>query len=118
MLLFIKNYKIDLIFIGLATIPIMLSLTYDIYCVNNNHYFQRSGSLMVIFSVILEFIQLKYQVIKSSDQLQLKREGKIWDVLYGKDLPIERIHFQKIAFALMILGTLIWGYGDLPFLVP
>ncbi len=113
MKVFIKNYKIDLLLIVLATIPVVLSLIYDINYVNDKYYFQRSGSLMVMFSVILEFIQLKYQVIKSTDQAQVKIEGDMWGFLYGKDLPIERTYFQTIAFVLMVLGTLIWGYGDL-----
>ncbi|GIU40286.1 hypothetical protein TUM4438_01130 [Shewanella sairae] len=81
---------------------------------NPGVWFQRSGSLMVLFAVWVEFKLFKignYSSPRSPD-------GQTWDDMATEDnlknkysTLIEKMKY--LAAILAIIGTLIWGYGDL-----
>jgi hypothetical protein len=71
-------------------------------------WFQRSGSIVVILAVGLEYNLLKLQsnvtisgMLKTVEKHQIKNYTPLYKGL------------QLIAAVLAIVGTLIWGYGDL-----
>ena len=85
------------------------------------HWFQRSGSLTVLFAVILEFWTTT--IVKDARDAAwaaAKRRSWAGTAVLGQ-LPTPRKVIALIALVLMVLGTIIWGYGDLiisEFLVP
>lgn len=80
-------------------------------CENCNYWFQRSGSLMVLFAVLLELNSLKYNEVKGSENVFVNGEP----VAKAEDLPRFKKAMRILGFFLAIAGTFIWGYGDLPF---
>lgn len=72
-------------------------------------WFARSGAIMVLFSVAVEF------------KLTRKHKKKINTSMYlaGRGQPVtaratkEQTLVGNIAHLFIIIGTIIWGYGDL-----
>lgn len=72
-------------------------------------WFQRSGSILVVITVFSEFKLLSiYSTVYPGGST----------VTYGNAVSEIQIRFYKIlssfVFFLAIMGTLIWGYGDIP----
>ena len=81
---------------------------------NVSIWFQRSGSLTVLFAVWAEYKLFKIRKLTNP----MSEGGETWQDLahqgalktkYGKMFNV--INF--ISVILVILGTVIWGYGDL-----
>ncbi len=71
-------------------------------------WFQRSGSIVVIFAVWLEYSLLKLQSnVVLTDMVETTKRYPI-----EKYTPLYK-GLQVIAAALAVVGTVIWGYGDL-----
>lgn len=66
---------------------------------------------MVLFAVLLELNSLKYREIKGSGNTLVN--GK--PVAFSEQLPEFKKVMRVLGFVLIIVGTSIWGYGDLPF---
>lgn len=80
-----------LLTIGLPIVSLIASLE---TC--NGEWFQRSGSLMVLFSVAIEH----------------RRRERV----AGSSAPtgwLTRRHVPHVCYSSILVGTLIWGYGDL-----
>lgn len=78
--------------------------------------FGRSGSLVVLFAVMSEYSLLKAQL----DDLykRLKRQGATQDGGQGMPSLAPPEYHKRLALAshvTIVLGTLIWGFGDLWF---
>ncbi|WP_394224455.1 hypothetical protein [Alteromonas gracilis] len=69
-------------------------------------WFQRSGSLIVLFAVLGE-----YYVSKMASTL--RPAGHVGITKMEETLPKTVGLFHLIALFLAIIGTFIWGYGDL-----
>lgn len=83
----------------LAVGPVVVSFAVS-WLTGDGQWFQRSGSLMVLFSVAVE-----------SRRRQLQQAGNpvgrgTW--LFWRQIPY-------ICYLSIFMGTLIWGYGDLLF---
>ena len=104
------NYTLDFILLALAVIPAAYSLYLDLNG-SNEAWFQRSGSLMVFFAVLLELNLLKFSEVEESSSVFIEGNPA------AKSTPLPR--FKKVmqitAFIIAAVGTFIWGYGDLPF---
>lgn len=106
----LKKYLDDIGFILFATIPTAASFIIDIQ--NESHeWFQRSGSIMVLFAVGLEFRQTSSNPIKASGTLFI--EGTAAAI--GGEISKTRKKLHFLAISLIAIGTAIWGYGDLAF---
>jgi len=57
----LKVYKTDITLALLAVLPAGISLGLDLLQSNDYFWFQRSGALMVLFGVLLDFNQNQYQ---------------------------------------------------------
>jgi len=73
-------------------------------------WFARSGSLMVLLSLVGEYILLHNEL----DRLYANLE-KVDDSGDIPDLSPSKWHHKKVLLShlTIILGTLIWGFGDL-----
>ncbi|MDH5409525.1 MAG: hypothetical protein OEY00_13010 [Gammaproteobacteria bacterium] len=105
-----KKYGVELSLVSLGSISVLASL-YCSYVSNDYSWLSRSGSLMVLFSVIVEYNILKKQQILNeaarSDATYIIT--KFSPVVLGRNLR----SIQIAAHYSVIVGTLIWGYGDL-----
>ncbi len=89
--------KLEFLLIFLAIVPTLVSFFVD-FNSDKPDWFNRSGSIMVLFGAWLESIQIRPDM----------RLG-------GNGIIIIKSKIDYLAFALIILGTIIWGYGDLIF---
>lgn len=106
-----KDYWLEWTLTALAVLPALGSLLLCWQLSDGGTWFQRSGSLMVLFAVWLEFRQAKAairKIIENATQSILAVAPS-----FRMD-PVQSL-FQNIAIGLAILGTIIWGYGDLLF---
>ena len=106
----LREYWIDILFSFLAIFPVILSWYIDKYIPNEIYWFQRSGSLMVFFSIALEVEQSKYITRKENTEFRIGTPIHI-----GKELSEIRNYIKRFSIVLILIGTIIWGYGDLLF---
>ena len=107
----------------LTTLPILfLSLAVPIsawhgvfqYDTDVTIWFQRSGSLMVLFAVWLEYKLFKISAIANP----ISGNGVTWQDMAHRDALNEKYGsilkiYKYITAVLAIIGTVIWGYGDI-----
>lgn len=102
---------VEALLILLAMVPVLVS-AYVSLVTGEGHWFQRSGALMVLFSVGIE-THRKYllhcaQAGRGGTWLGATSKPAILVVRFWKSLPL-------ICYFAIVMGTLIWGYGDLLF---
>jgi len=74
-------------------------------------WFPRSGSVMVVFGLLAEARAINcFFILNPSGLLAMKGITEAREK-YEKYPTVLNI----ISFAIVALGTLIWGYGDIPF---
>lgn len=100
-----------MLLIGGAVIAVVVSAILSFYA-SDGHWFQRSGSLIVLFSVMLEFRQLR---IMDRLRLHAPHIGVGGVSFPTNNIPGQRLMLHRAAVSAIVAGTLIWGYGDIPF---
>ena len=73
-------------------------------------WFSRSGAVMTVFALLAESVLVKARI-------SITPSGFGWiglNELRQKFIPTFN-KFDALIFVLVIAGTLIWAYGDLPF---
>lgn len=75
----------------------------------DGQWFQRSGSLVVLVSVVLEIRQSILQEPVPSGSIYV--EGKPLRIP-PESRSIDKA-FHRIAWFGIVIGTFVWGYGDL-----
>jgi hypothetical protein len=136
MLNIIKNEKFSIIFTTSMILAGIISFTVDHLFKNELYWFQRSGALLVLAGV-----ELQYSRLTMLWQSAVNREREIEPVQSridsGKGIGMKELAEESektrafalrifdtvttkskkeiIAISLIIIGTFIWGYGDLPF---
>ncbi|WP_299178790.1 hypothetical protein [uncultured Neptuniibacter sp.] len=71
-------------------------------------WFQRSGSLMVIIAIITEF-----KLYSLNDYFDLNNTRMFVPVDLPKTYKSTYFVISIVALMSMLIGTLIWGYGDI-----
>ncbi len=100
-----SKLKLDIFLLVLSFVPVVVSLLYDL-SVKEHNYFQRSGAVMALVSGILAYRGLSKYWIKAENSftrghwLRTSRNQTIIDFC---------------TLVISILGTVIWGYGDMLF---
>lgn len=95
-----KYTHLELLLLMLLAIgPVLISAGVS-YSTGEGHWFQRSGSLMILFSGVTEFRRSRLQ---RAGALNLPRFLPLW-----RSIPY-------VCYASIGMGTVIWGYGDLMF---
>ncbi|PSB85501.1 hypothetical protein [Photobacterium damselae] len=84
---------------------------------NSAIWFQRSGSITVLFAVWVEFKLFKLAGLTNP----ISENGKTYDDMRKSDYlqthNLKKIQIIKyLSAVLAISGTVIWGYGDLIFI--
>lgn len=103
-----QNYKLEISLLAISLTVVLISFFLSMYD-NENLWFVRSGSIMVLLAVIVEY---------KLNQRTLKNINRKSNMSTFSGLPINLLNSQKhtqvslIAHSFIILGTLIWGYGD------
>jgi len=72
-------------------------------------WFQRSGSILVLFSVITEFILLSMHTTFYPGENTVT--DTVDDNIQNYKLPYDILSVLTASFS--IIGTIIWGYGDI-----
>ncbi len=96
--------------VGAPVISSWLSYRFD-----NPVWFQRSGSLTVLFAAVLEYRQATIdEKAREAAWGAAKRRSWAGTPIVGH-LPPPRRFFVIAGLLLIVPGTIIWGYGDLLF---
>ena len=107
MLKVLKENKYEIALLGLALLWVVGSFIASLACPKGN-WFSRSGAVMVLLAVIVEFHLGKLQQAENSTASVVAGFG----VPFPGDLPIVKQRLATAAHIFAISGTLIWGYGD------
>lgn len=103
-----NKYMLDVLLILLGGVPVVVSAGIS-SSLGEWEWFQRSGSLLVLFSVALEYRQSQLaQPVRSTSMFIEGRPAAM-----GYELPRIRKWMYRYAITAIVLGTLMWGYGDL-----
>jgi len=92
----------------IATYAIPTASFFYAYCVHQGHWFARSGSVMVMLAVVLEWrnINLQQALREKRDETYKPQEQYVSGLSYRKV-------YEILILAALAAGTIIWGYGDL-----
>ena len=101
---------IEALLMMMAVVPVLLS-AYVSLATGEGHWFQRSGALMVLFSIGVEYH--RKHLLRC---LELGTHS--W--LTASSRPARRVSYfwravPFICYLSIVVGTLIWSYGDLLF---
>ena len=105
-----RSLTVSIVLASAGTLCVFLSAIVSATS-GEGEWFQRSGSLCVLFFVLLEIHEVHLKKPKPSSDL------------FSNNLPqllhqtVPRVHewFHRAAWIGIVVGTLIWGYGDLVF---
>ncbi|MCF6274816.1 MAG: hypothetical protein L3J05_03540 [Robiginitomaculum sp.] len=87
-----------------------LSLFYDLK--TNGGLFSRSGSMLVLVAIIISYQLMATRNAYHNQQLDKYRQGN--DVDFTDQHPsIYHQRLETLAQLTAVIGTVIWGYGDL-----
>ena len=119
-----KNLKKISFFIYFLSVLIILCCLYISYFSQDWQWFSRAGSLIVILGIYLT----STQIIENSHRLSQRNRGAQQNGNFQRDWASDKhekiIHHArhheeetwvmgKCGFNLLIIGTFIWGFGDL-----
>ncbi len=107
----VKNLKPILFLIG-SWLIVFISFYFE--TIAGSSLFSRSGSLMVLFAVIANNMLIKGRDKYHHNQLKAYTGGEKFN--FEEIHPSKNHHYlETFAHINIVLGTLIWGYGDLLF---
>ena len=103
-----KSLIIDCVILFVAWVCLIASLAGSIMS-NEAVWFQRSGSLLVLFSVVMEI----RQTLAGRPQKSPRVSSGGRPILTERPITAVNRNLHWIARGGIVLGTLVWGYGDL-----
>ena len=105
-----RDYVIEILFMLLAMVPVLVS-AYASHITGDGQWFQRSGALMVLFSVAVEYHRRRMPRSGSNEVVGPKSIGRA-----GTQI-VQRFwgSIPYVCYISVFIGTLIWSYGDLLF---
>ncbi|TMU24513.1 hypothetical protein E0L35_09705 [Halomonas sp. ATBC28] len=106
-----RSYKIEWAVLACAVLVALVSVAAD-YFYDSWNWFARSGAIVVLLAAVVEY--RIYNHIYDDVQRAQFQQTKIDLSVPIKAKPTkERRRVSVAAHVLVILGTVIWGYGDL-----
>ncbi|GHC17908.1 hypothetical protein [Aidingimonas halophila] len=101
---------IEAVMMLMAIVPVMISL-YLSFITNDGQWFQRSGALMVLFSIGVEYHR------KQELHPAKRRDGALTVASSRLAGTVQRCWraIPFVCYLAVVIGTLIWSYGDLLF---
>lgn len=110
----VRMYIPDILLFAMLLITLAISFFASIYHYGGSiDWFQRSGSVVTVFSAILEYRHLNIFEKNSTQQCVL--HGSISGVPSMAYLAKIRQYIGSSCLYTLAAGTIIWGYGDIPF---
>lgn len=126
-----EKYKLEYSYLILSVVFAGVSFYIDWQSVSETTWFSRSGAIVVLAAAFVEFRLSKFlydDVFNSLKKTARKQagmpaisdnkivQGNIESNLIEKPImPESRKTLINYTHTLIIIGTLIWAYGDLPF---
>ena len=124
-----RKYKLEWLLLLLSVACAVISLYLDSKSIEDTTWFARSGSLVVLASAIVEFRLSKFfyddvfhslkKTAKKQSGLSAVSDNKLIQKLIESNLiekpamPKSRKILRNFSHGLIIVGTIIWGYGDI-----
>ena len=105
-----RKHWLDLVLLSLSIGSLLASLIIS-YAHCDASWFGRSGSLAVLFAVMLEFRQSLF--ISNVISKAVNNQAFVGGGFFSANIPPIRKNFQAIGYFIIVVGTIIWGYGDL-----
>ena len=106
-----REYNIEWSFLAIAIMVMITSIIGD--CYNDKfNWFARSGSVIVLLAVIVEY-RISSHIYEDIQRAQLIQSKVNMSVPMKGKPTNKRKKISIAAHITLILGTLIWGYGDL-----
>ncbi|MDR5866793.1 hypothetical protein [Halomonas koreensis] len=105
-----RDYAIEVLLMLLATLPVLAS-AYASHATGDGQWFQRSGALMVLFSVGVQYHRTYWLRCVERQGPRAGRGPARWVRVIGRfwhSIPY-------VCYLAIVMGTLIWSYGDLMF---
>ena len=93
-----------------AALALVISAIASHY-LRDGEWFQRSGSLCVLFSVLLEIYQSFLKKPQPSRSVFV--EGR--PTMVDPKVSAVDVWFHRFAWFGIVFGTVVWGYGDIFF---
>jgi len=90
------------------------------YVLHDWTWFSRSGSLLVVYGLYVVWIDIRGDVHGALEQVKeaaIKKYGEGAQEVVGLTAEIQtqnRNLYRTLEFIVIGVGTLIWGFGDLP----
>ena len=106
-----RKYTVEWRLIGTALLVAIISVVADYYSTDYN-WFARSGSVVVLLAAFVEF-KVSSHIYDDIQRAQFM-QTKVKMSLPFKAKPTEsKRKVSLAAHILLVIGTIIWGYGDL-----
>ena len=107
-----EKFRMEAFFLFLAYVIMFISAVASVKT-GDSLWFARSGSLAVLISAIIEYrnysVQQQLNEIAQKSTAYFGAKPEKWKV------PMARKMFDRAVLSTIIIGTLVWGYGDLLF---
>ena len=103
------KFKTEIILLAIASIWVVLSYFIP-FTDDEGFWFARSGAIMVLLAVIVEFRFNNIVVKKISSTI---KKAVLSKLALDTGIQKEQKNIAITAHIFVVLGTIIWGYGDL-----
>lgn len=124
-----SKHKIEWLLLLFAVISVIISISCDLQSIEDTTWFARSGSIVVLLAAIVEY-RLSSFLYDDVHQAAIKTTKKSAVISSVLDDPLiaglvnarhtikpestkSRSLLSIISLALIVAGTVIWGYGDI-----
>lgn len=119
---------ISKILLAIAALIILLTGMVPSIFTNDWTWFGRSGAILTAYGIVITYLDLQGFLAKSVEDIsaRIDKHLETHDLSQVPDEKIDQIEAQKdaifagiiksmrrVEFSILVLGTIIWGYGDL-----
>jgi len=106
-----RSYKYEWLILGLSVLVGLASFFGD-YISECYNWFSRSGSIIVLLAVVVEY-RISSHIYEDIQRADFQQSIINLSVPIKAEPTKERKRVSNAAHFLLVLGTIIWGYGDL-----
>ena len=103
-----RIYSISILLLIISLLWLIASVYIDIAKEDNGSFIQRSGAIIVLFGVMVEFALSNIRFIDRSSSVFV--EGKPIETTIK--IPLKYDLLKNTAHIYIVVGTFIWGYID------
>ncbi len=104
-----RDLKIEIALLVISCIILIASLVIS-YITSDYLWFGRSGSIMTLSAVIVEYRLHNAQLNKIFRRI---KQAGMFKGTFNSALSQYHRHIARIAHIFVVCGTFVWGYGDL-----